>query len=487
MQGHISDYHGYKRKYEHFAPLRFGPVDDIRCQIQTTLAQNEDGNSEESDDEVIEDDRDYERAISRYEEHAEKERSSKKKSENITLPKETFDDMPVLFSTPAVDIDVASPLTDSFAKRLNMTIFESNETSHSQSSNSFRFFDDDDNVLSSRVEDESQTERKRKSRSAEISHQKKMSNRMLQELFHTLSFIENYNRNSKCTPEEKIIDKEKVGVDSGTGAHDENSGDQENSPSKQVQDNQCKSHVSNQIDLALKPAHATLNLNSLLESYDTLRKRFSLYCPRNRKDKIEALKEKIHNILDKEALLHSFFTNDEVISEEKALARCIRGYSRKSDQEKIEKKDFEEKQKLIQHEYQYYCRSRKKKKCPQDIENIEISSRPIYYARGTTSKLTHEDTCRFKPNCKICGPAPDDQSSPLAIFSPTFRCAATKVNPASVDSSDDDSPRNEIHNNASTLQEQKLSFLLQLSELYHTLNFINVYNKGMISSAKRRK
>lgn len=397
---------------------------------------------------------------------------------------EVFDNMLVVFPSPAAKNEI-EPASDTFKKRWNMKMFESNESQCSKPSRSFRLFDDNDDVVSSRIEDKTQTERKRKSRSAKIAHQKKTSNRMLQELFHTLNFIENYNRNPKCMVEESLVDQEKVSVD--PGVNEENSAEQEYKTNTKERDT-CKSETSNELDLVLTQTNATLSLDSLLESYDAIRSRFSLKRSLDRKDEIEAMKQKIQSILDKEPLFHDFVTNEEIISEEKTLARRIRGYSSKSDQEKIEKRDFEEKQKLRQHEYQYYSRSRKRKKSPQDIEKEEISSRPIYFSGCSTSRLTQTDVCRFRPNCNICRPIRNGQSCNLAIFSPSFRRIETNINPYFRGRSGDNSPRNNISSNtSSSLEGQKLGYLLQLSELYYTLDFIDEYNKGMISSTKKRK
>merc|ERR1712232_448461 len=61
--GHISDYHGYKRKYEHIFPLNYGPIDDIRGQIGRALVVNKGMKGEESDEEVIQDNEEYDKAV----------------------------------------------------------------------------------------------------------------------------------------------------------------------------------------------------------------------------------------------------------------------------------------------------------------------------------------------------------------------------------------------------------------------------------------
>ena len=406
--------------------------------------------------------------------------------------KETSDDMLVVFSAPMIDDEIALPVDNLTTNKWNMKIFGADGSVGAQPpKTTFRIFDQDDIVLNT-AEDKGETKRKRKSRSAQIAHQKKTSNRMLNEMLHTLDFIEKYNRKSKGTMQEKIVEVQREIVD--TGDIDENSSTQKDKSnttrcSRKVKGDQ--SLANNNLEISAMPPFATLSTGALLQSHVTLRKQFSLFHSLNRNDDIEAMKEEIRNILDNASLLDEFFRNDEIIAEEKTLARCIRRYSSKADQEKIEKREFEERQKLRQHEFEYYCRLKKKKKSPQEIEWKEISARPIYYVRSITSLLNRADVCNFKPNCKICDPTTLDNKlcdSTLTIFSPRFRRAESNTLCIPYGTGpDDDSAWNDISNFVPPSQGQKLFSWLKLAELYHSLDFIKNYNDGMIVSRKRRK
>jgi len=492
--GHISDYHGYKRKYEHFAPLQFGDVAYVRRQIERTLTENGRRSDEESDEEVTRDSKDYERAIDKYEILAEKEREMEKKCEVGTpqnSKKETLGDMLVIFSKPEGDDNFASPKADSLAERCNMTALGIDESPSSYAPTNFRFIDDDeDYVLSSINEDKGGNKLKRRSRSSQIAHQKKTSIRILNEILHTLDFIQKYNGRSRGALQETRVEMKREDV---KGGDEDVCSNVRNSDSKRhsrkERGGRDNSSASNKLEIAARPAFPTLDTASLLKAYHALRDRFSLFYPLNRKDDIRTLKEEIQTILDKDDyLLHNFFGNSEIITEEKALARCIRGYSSKADQEKIEKRDFEEKQKLRQHEFEYYCRLKKKKKSPQEIELKEMTSRPINYVRGIASLLTKTDGCNLKPNCKICRPILEDECCDRnIIFSPKFRRAEINPHITSDVEPDGDSVWNISSNPVAPLKQQKLVSLLNLSELYHTLDFINNYNDGLIVSRKGRK
>ena len=221
-----------------------------------------------------------------------------------------------------------------------------------------------------------------------------------------------------------------------------------------------------------------LAATALLANYNELQNKnrsFYQLKVRGKSRSIESTKEAIHRILDKSNALQDFLKDEETIAEEKSLGRSIRGYTRKADQEKIEKRNFEEKQKDQQHEYEYYNRKRKKsKKTPQDIEWTEIQSRPFRY------KLSEEhiETCKFEPNCPICAPILHDESpsqSKHIFFPGVQRLDDIPVNgEGSTDSN-------------SSPEEQKLSSALKLSELHHTLSFVQRYNNGMIVSSQKRK
>ena len=484
--------------------MQFGPLDDIRRQIGRTLIESNDRKDEESDEEVIQDDKDYEQAIQHYKILAEKERSRETKSKihrNLGVPqkpkKDNLDDMLVMFSSPEVDDKFAPPVAKATTKKCNiMKALDIDESSTFQPPINFRFFDDEDDVLLNADEDKRKTTRKRKSRSAQIACQKKTSLWILNEMLHTIDFIDKYNRKSKGVQgvtQEVIKDVKKEDID-GIGQDDSpivnKNGKRKMSAKMLKMKVQCGQGIPlaiNKVPIKVKPEIVTLSAVSLLKSYKALRKRFSLFHPLHEKGDIKAIKEEIQSILDKDSLLDEFSTDNEITTEEKNLSRCIRGYSSKADQEKIEKRNFEEQQKLRQHEFEYYQRLRKKKRSPQEIEWKEMSSRPIFYLMDGAPLLTRTDACSFKENCTICDPTLDDKRCDSTIFFPRFRRIQNDVYIPSGNEPDHGTEGNVNSNFAPPSKGQKLASSLKLLELYHTLDFIENYNNGMIVSQKRRK
>ena len=494
MKGHISDYHGYKRKYEHFAPLQFGSIENVRKQIGKVLTDNE-RNDEESDEDIMEDNRDYEQAIQKYEKLAEIERSHTS-GNKIHCPdrheNDTFGEILVIFSAPEIDDMFASPLSDKTINKLNVEALDVDEsTLMSQPPIAFQFFDDEDCVLMNADKSGEIEKPKRKSRSAQIEFQKKVSIRMLNEMLYTLNFIENYNRKSKDGKVVTKVTKKTVTGDMKDIRKTGNGSVKETCKIK-VNIENCRRKIksgrraSSAIEDKPTIAAVTINTLNLLESYENLRKPFSSTRSVDGKWCITAMNEDVKSILDNDVSLNDFFRDDEIVSEEKSFARCIRGYSSKADQEKIERRNFEEQQKLRKHEFEYY-RLRKKKKSPEEIEWKKLSSRPIYYVRDEGSLLSRTDACNFKPNCSICNPNLDDEHDKPAIFFPKFRLLEDSDHvDQNVDQGNFECPINVYSGLPLPSNRQNLTNSLKLMELSHTLDFIENYNNGMIVSKKRR-
>eukprot|EP00536_Pseudo-nitzschia_multiseries_P000617 jgi/Psemu1/300217/fgenesh1_kg.8_\ len=220
-----------------------------------------------------------------------------------------------------------------------------------------------------------------------------------------------------------------------------------------------------------------------LENYNALQKRYPSFYTIQAKTDIESVKENIQSMLKKDGLLREFLEGKEFVSEEKQFARCIRGYSSKADQEKIEKKNFEEEQKLKQHEFDYY-QQRKKKRSPQDVEWKELVTRPVRYVGRGVSVPERLESCKFKPYCFICDPNLRGECRDAAIYFPEFRRVEEDVYiPFELDSKNESTRRS----NSNCLNQHKLASSLILMELYHTLHFIQEYNCGMIVSRKKRR
>ena len=461
-------------------------------------------NGEENNEEIIQENLEYNNVVQRYDISAERERSQRKKldTNQTSSPQETKpdvqDNIPVMFSSSNADLTT---------EKWNPSIFEVDK-SNLQPPIDFRFFDEEDDVLVNATNDKTNNG-KRPSRTAQIASQKKTSIRILSEMLYSLDFIDKYN--SKLREGEVAIEEEEEEEEGEDGDdQEEEEEEEEEEETEEVQDDEkkngsdsnkkregkvsvkkmsgrkargarCISTSNTKIKKPLvefNPAFMPLAATALLANYNELQNKnrsFYQLKVRGKSRSIESTKEAIHRILDKSDALQDFMKDEDTIAEEKSLGRSIRGYTRKADQEKIEKRNFEEKQKDQQHEYEYYNRKWKKsKKTPQDIEWTEIQSRPFRY------KLSEEhiETCKFEPNCPICAPILHDESpsqSKHIFFPGVQRLDDIPVNgEGSTDSN-------------SSPEEQKLSSALKLSELHHTLSFVQRYNNGMIVSSQKRK
>mmetsp|Transcript_58197 Transcript_58197/g.65062 ORF Transcript_58197/g.65062 Transcript_58197/m.65062 type:complete len:919 (+) Transcript_58197:954-3710(+) len=485
--GHVSDYHGYKRKYDHYFPLQNGSIDNIRGQIERTLIAHKVVNGEESDEEVVQEDTEYDKVVQLYGILAEQERSRRKKSKiNSTqgLKEIRQGKIPVMFQSSKDDLTAE--------KWKPPTIFDVDESSLHPPIN-FKFFDEEDDVLVNATEDKTNNG-KRKSRSAQIASQKKTSILVLSEMLHSLDFIDEYNSKLK-KEEDENNEEEKEGEEENVMkevANNERNNDG-NSTKK------CKGEASvkksgrtgrgvgcgtrrstktKKSPIEFRPSYVHLTGSTLLADYNELQNKNPYFYPLKEKWGIESTKETIECILGKSNAIKDFSRNEETIAEEKTLGRIIRGYSRKADQEKIEKRNFEEKQEIQQQEFEYYRKRKRNKKSPGEIEWKEIQSRPFRY------ELIEKDieACKFVPNCPICAPILHDESSTDSkiIFFPGFeRIDYIPVNgEGTIDTS---------HYTSHSLEEQELFSTLKLSELCHSVGFIQRYNNGMIVSSQKRR
>jgi len=355
----------------------------------------------------------------------------------------------------------------------------------------FKFFDEEDNVIFD-DEDSRANNRKRKSRSAQIASQKKTSIRMLNEMLHHLDFIDQYNRKSKSTQDVEQERHQMAEKDDKNDMIRKDNADiddklkKKNSKphARQVKGGRHKALANNKLPIKFKPRGEMLTPAVQIQNYKALQKRFSSFQPLLAKGDIEETKEEIRSILDRNNTANEFFNDNEIISEEKNLARCIRGYSSKADQEKIEKRNYEEHQKLRQREFQYY-RQRRQKKSPQEIEWKDIFARSINFVGHGGSIPKQNEVCKFKSNCSICAPILHDKFSDRTIFFPSFRRIKDDTYITTDIEPEDEPIVIGILNSVHPLKDQKIISTLKLLELYHTLNFIQNYNTGMIVSKKK--
>ena len=456
LQGHVSDYTGLKRKYDHFFPLHRGSIENIRDQIEKRLAENEPVAGES--DLISQEDK-----IARLHNilaQQERLRINKLKMNSKFLPlSKRAKPLPVILLSSSDDFK-----TKSWSPPKN-NVFEEVDASNLHPKISFEFFDEEDDVFVNSSEDETSKSKKRVNRSAQILSQKKSSISTLTEILHSIDFIRMYN--SKSNEEYENNDKEDEHESEGNETNETedsniiHTGNSEkkcdhrkfscNKSGGKVRD--ARGITKRKKPSIVLPAYKPFKATPLFAEYDELQIKFPYFHQLNEKSTVE-----IERILEQ-----NNFLDEDAVSEEKNVARFIRGYSRKADQEKIEKRNFEEKQQNLAQEFEYY--RKRKKKTPQEIEWKEMYSRPFCYDQPP--KVC--EMCNFEPNSGVVSLSVDRE---IQLF-PGFK----KIEISSpLDTINSVSPGNQI----------RLS-TLKLFELCHSLAFIQRYNDGMIVSTQKRK
>lgn len=482
VKGHVSDYHGYNRRYEHFSSLQFGPIGDIRSQIGRTLVEN----NSESDEEVTRENQQYDKTVQRHEVLAKLEKANRAKQKEHSdsgASQESMkgyqNDISIMFHLPHKDDILSASMTDVTKKKFD-ELFALDE-SEMMRTGSYRVFEKEESDIFIKDESEGAT-RKRKSRSTEIAAQKKTSLRVLNEMLHTLDFIEEYNKKSKGTTIsgdklKKWRVAEKYTHENGKESPD----DLDIMCGKNVRI-RTKALANDESPAKLRSSFVPLTSAVHLEKYKELQERYSSFHPLEAKGDIEDIRNEIQSIVDNDKLLDEFLQDKEFISEEKILSRSIRGYSRRADQEKIEKKNFEEEQKLRQREFNYY--RPKSRKSQEEIEWKEMFTRPIRRLKCGSSLPKNIVRCKCGQSCLICHSVCDDQSSDHSIHFPSIlRVRRDVYVPSYIDLKGNS--KEKIESNYAI--RLNLASSLKLLEIYHTLGFIQSYNKGMIVSNERRR
>lgn len=357
----------------------------------------------------------------------------------------------------------------------------------------YKYIEEEDVVI--HYDDHDGDNGKRMSRSAQIASQKKTSYMMLKELLNTLSFIEKYNAGFKPEIAEGSDDNddtqpqqhgEKEVFLSGEDISEFDVNDSRYPPKKKRAPN--KSKAGNHPEQTTEPKWAALTHKHHFHSYDDLQMKNAFYFSLKKRGKTIASAQKvIKAILDDDDTLDGFFLDDEIVLEEKEYSRALRSYRGKSDQERIEKKDHEEKRKLEIREFEYYRTRGKKKLPPMEIETKIIPKRHLNFIRGDEG-LPHDlEPCPFGIDCLICAPILQSTSGSLEkgvreeeIFNPIFRRVDEETY-LPVDSAPMQKRMSRREENCS----QKTASALKLAELYNTLAFIEEYNKGLIKPGEK--
>ncbi|CAJ1951496.1 unnamed protein product [Cylindrotheca closterium] len=454
--GHISDYHGYQRQHQSFVPLKYsGSVSETRASIEEKLKElrtvfstaNEDADSDQED---------YSAAVfshSKFQEYERKQRSKSTLKIPITM-KETpfggeFENRPFRFtSATSADLTPKKRKQDSLRhiSWIPTPNFRSIET------DPLTFWRD------------TQNRAKRPRRTAELNELKKISVMMLSEMYHTLRFIEDYN--------EGISTKFDVDTVADPGMCESHLGDKESSAAKPLESTKTFRKIFDSDVQSLAKSVDELPLKTMfMNNYEDIQKQFISLRQLPEDSKFEVLRLSIETAIGEKTI--RLFSDEEIVKEEKSRTRIARGYKRKADQEKIEKKHHEDERLLLLREFEYA--NRNKKPSAAEIEMERFESRPIQMVDHSSNEGKRE-RCQLDTSCSLCKPAalsklsaPSDDGEVTIIHNPKTR----RVDLYAI--KDEDSHRGSLLEG-----DSGDASLRSLMEMKHILAFIEKYKTGMI-------
>lgn len=499
-QGHISDYHGHSRKYEHFYPLKSGKsLQEVKYEIINTLKNQIDGAVGGPDPDIDEEDASFLRASSTLEALSKKERTAtnRKKRSHKQNKSSLVGDLPILFqsSNETPPVEVCTTEACDICRRSEETR-EISEHFDDFFPN-FKCFDDDEEVVVADDCGSAENERRRRSRTTQIFMQKQASARLLNEMFHTLTFIENYNGGFQEEMERGSsgMDDKNEGQEISTPP-DEDDGKSLHSKRKSCSFAKSSAKRARTVDISEKrplvasfdPPFEQLSHLRQLEQYADVQQQNRQIHRITLTDDVESAVKEMAPIIHREiAVLNRFTIDESVLAEERALNRGIRSYSRKADQEKMEKKEFAEKQQTLLRKYECYTTKRKKAESPQEREWKELEARTLSFVGCNGEIPDCVEACPFGSSCYVCSPVLHDEvPHQKEVVNPCFRmikdqdCFIKDRETDVVDSSE--SVR--LSGRATVREALKMASILKLSELYHTCQFISRYNRGMIDDRK---
>jgi hypothetical protein len=525
--GLISDYHGIQRMHDAFLPLKFSKsVTATRDGIDDTLKSIKFGKGEDNDEEIRAETKEYLRLIREYKQKSEKDISRRKiRAEELGLSKlentkkhnatavsgdpqhSNFASRPLLFS-----VDSEEKLEECKVSEKCLVCGKLEDLTRVDSvipSPTFKAIESDTLDF---WQEEGGSNKQRRSRTSELIAQKNISAMMLSEMSHTLRFIEEYNkwvskRISKDVDaaglEEKLQNEEAEAIEPSLDpvADEECTSKKINGEvnrkarSKEVSSTSSYGDMNNlhgeavYRSICAKPIWVKLSHAGLLSDYQGLQRKYQSFYTIPTQGTIESLKESIKSLLDGND--RGCSGDEEALLEQKAHTRIVRGYQGKSDQERIEKKEHEEERMLKLREYEYINRKRKgkRKASPEELEYDRLEARPVHFTTtGAEPSATRRPAlCKFGENCSLCAPIGENGCSEAikqeqqAIFHPRYR----RVNVDDIDEAD--SQNEGRRSRTAELKSQRNTSLKNLEEMYHTLEFIEKYNKGRISTAGKKK
>ena len=459
--GHVSDYHGFTRNYASFVPLKFSKtLSEMQEEIQEAVnGAKKGGVEEERDEEEIAEMEDYALAIQGYQKNRRSEqRLKKRKSRQYMKEKgqrrqgshesQVAEDLPIRFVTgsesmPTEEISQSSIRVADSRLPILCPSFKQIE------SDTIEFWQDE------------MEQGKRRSRRDELLEQKKISVMILREMENSLKFIEEYNNGFLVQSRDMPI---------------EEAGRTEN----KIED--ISALDEDQPILLFSPIESKIDHAKLLSNYDELRRRFQSSFPEPIDSTLETLKNTIMRII--KGYSETIPVDEEISREEKAQIRIRRGYNQKADQERIERKMDEDESRLDSRVYSYMSRSRKIASERAELEQFEL--RPLrFHSQAILKKKKGKGGCNLGPDCELCMPTtktllpPTCATSKATIHNPSFR----RVYPDYLYEMDDEEKQKSHRTSriGETIYRRRVS-MMKLQEMYHTLEFIEKFNKGMIPS-----
>jgi hypothetical protein len=509
--GHISDYHGFQRRHASFIPLKFkNSVSGTLESIEATLGEVGSAGAEETDAGTVAELKAYEKALRGYKKKQEFERKQRamkatqsREARCQTNKDDEFEGIisrPILFATSSDKRlpRVTNTSYNTLRKHRDFAISKSLVPSPKfkvTETGTLCFWQDQ------------HSNGKRRSRTSELVELKKISVMMLREMSHTLQFIEEYNKGISNPYKDNSLEETLV-----RDADNENSIGQSLSKSDINKESELeatgeveklKKETTRRADKHLihptspdswsmkngkrggvKLSMVELDHAHLMSDYHHLRRRFQTMYPPPKNSTVEALRECITDIIDREN--EKPCTDEEIKREEKAHIRIARGYKGKADQEMIEKKQHEEERLLRLREYEYLTRTRKA--TPEEIEYEELESRPFRFSGQRSPRKRNNKSCQLGACCSLCAPtAANDSSlstnnenrkSESSIHNPRFRHVV-------LDDIDDDDEEEKLQSRrpsrTAELHSLRKASLQKLGEIRHILDFIESYNKGLVS------
>jgi hypothetical protein len=226
-----------------------------------------------------------------------------------------------------------------------------------------------------------------------------------------------------------------------------------------------------------------------MDNYAEIKAKNRFFYALNVSSTITDATQEIGALLNKpSADVEAFLADEDIALEEKALTRGIRTYSRKADQEKLEKKEFAEKQEQLLRKKEYSTANRKRKESPELMEWKMVDSRTLCFAASRRRLEKKHEPCPFGASCLICAPLlhselPYEQRK---IFNPSFRRVDNEeafIREREAQDFENESGRR--IKRTGQRDSQRTASKLKLSELSHTFEFITKYNNGMIQEIKR--